>query len=271
MSWAPSASSKTRSIDDAVVGGEGPEGSQPGAEVDDHLIGHLVRDAGHVADGGPGALAVTGGQQRLEDGAQRTHLGRELGRAGRCLAQPEGDGRRQVGGVVHPHGSRLDLHDPPRVGPEQEDVAGGGLDGEVLVHRADGHAVGVEDHPVVARLGDGATAGEGGEPRPTPGPEPTVDGVVVEMGAASSAAGADAPRHQLHHLVEVVTAELGVGRGPARPGRRGRRHRALRLPPPRPPSAGPARRAGRPGARGGRGARPAPRPAAPCTRRARRG
>ena len=39
---------------------------------------------------------------------------------------------------------------------QEEDVAGRRLDREVLVDRADRHAVGIEHHPVVAGLGDGA-------------------------------------------------------------------------------------------------------------------
>ena len=101
------------------------------------------------------------------------------------------------------------------MGTEQEDVPGRGLDGEVLVHRADGDALGIEYDPVVAGLGDGAATGEGGQPGAAPGPEPPVDGVVVQMGAAPAAAGLDPPRDQLDHPVEVRTRQLGVGGRPA--------------------------------------------------------
>ncbi len=76
----------------------------------------------------------------------------------------------QVPGVVHADRADLHLGHPPRVRPEQEDVARRRLDGEVLVHRADGHAVGVEHDAVVARLGDGAAAGQGGQARAAPRP-----------------------------------------------------------------------------------------------------
>ncbi len=95
--------------------------------------------------------------------------------------------------VVHAHRPGLHLDHPPRVGPEKEDVALGGLDGEVLVHRTDGHAVRVEDDAVVPRLGDGAATGQSGEPRSSAGAQPAVDRVVMEMGAPPAASGADAP------------------------------------------------------------------------------
>ena len=84
-------------------------------------------------------------------------------RAGR-LTQPEGDGRRQVPGVVDPDRAHLHLGHPPRVRAQKEDVSRGRLDREVLVDRADRHPVGVEHDAVVTRLGDGAPAGERGQP-----------------------------------------------------------------------------------------------------------
>ena len=101
------------------------------------------------------------------------------------------------------------------MGAEEEDVAGGGLDGEVLVDRSDRHALGVEDDPVVAGLGDGASTGEGGEPRPPARPEATVDGVVVEVGTPSAPSGLDAPGGQLDHLVERLAVQVGEGCGTA--------------------------------------------------------
>ena len=104
---------------------------------------------------------------------------------------------------MHAHGAHLDLGHPPRVGAEQEDVARRRLDREVLVHRAHGHAVGIEHDAVVAGLGDGAAAGQRGQARAPAGPQAPVDGVVVQVGAAASAPGLDAPAGQRHHLVEV--------------------------------------------------------------------
>ena len=119
---------------------------------------------------------------------------------------------------MNPHRADLDLGHPPRVGAEEEDVAGGRLDGEVLVHRAHGHPVGVEHHAVVTGLGDGAAAGQRRQPRPAARPQPAVDRVVVQVSPPPPAARLDAPAHQRDHVVEVLAGQLGVRRGP--PGHR---------------------------------------------------
>ena len=125
--------------------------------------------------------------------SQPTSIG-QLGRAGRGLAQPERDGGGQVAGVGHPDRAGLHLDDPPRVGAEEEDVAGRGLDGEVLVDRADGDPVRIEHHPVVARLGDGASAGQGGQAGPPAGSQPSVDRIVMEVGSPPARARSGCPR-----------------------------------------------------------------------------
>ena len=52
------------------------------------------------------------------------------------------------------------LHDLPRMGAEQEDVALHGLDREVLVHGADEHVARLHQHAVVAGLGNRSARGE---------------------------------------------------------------------------------------------------------------
>ena len=66
--------------------------------------------------------------------------------------------------VVDPDHARLDPADPPRVGAEQEHVAGHGLDGPVLVDGADQGVVRLGQHPVVAELRDRPARGERGDP-----------------------------------------------------------------------------------------------------------
>ena len=46
---------------------------------------------------------------------------------------------------------------------------------------------------------------------PAPGPQPAVDGVVVQVRAAAPAPGLDPPAGQRHHVVEVLAGQLGVG------------------------------------------------------------
>ena len=104
----------------------------------------------------------------------------------------------------------LDLGHPPRVGAEQEDVARGGLDGEVLVHRAHRHAVGVEHDAVVTGLGDGAAAGERGQAGAATGAQAPVHRVVVQVRAAAPPTGLDTPRRQGDRVVEVLPRQVGV-------------------------------------------------------------
>ena len=191
--------------------GSAPERGESGSQVGRDLIGDLFGHPGPGAHGRSCPHAVARGQQRLELGAESADLLGELGGARRRLTQPEGDGGRQVAGIVDAHGPGLDLGDAPGVGAEQEDVAGGGLHGEVLVHRSHGDPVGIEDHAIVARLRDGSSAGEGGQPCAASSAEATVDGVVVEMGAAPTASGLDSPRDQFDHVVEAVPGEVRVG------------------------------------------------------------
>ena len=155
-SWVPSTSSKNRSITTRSWVGSVPRAATTGRQVGDDLVGDLVADPGRSRTRSRAAVLAAVGEAALDRGAERAHLGRELRRPGRRLAEPERDGRRELAGVVHPHGADLDLLHPPRVGAEQEDVADGGLDREVLVHRADRDPVGIEHDPVVAGLGDGA-------------------------------------------------------------------------------------------------------------------
>ena len=69
-----------------------------------------------------------------------------------------------AGGVAHPQDAVRDLHDLPRMGAEQEDVALEGLDREVLVDGADEDVARLHQHAVVAGLGDRAARGEGRQP-----------------------------------------------------------------------------------------------------------
>ena len=154
----------------ALLGGHDAErGPAHGQVVDDHRRG-VGADAGGVGQPPAGAVGVAGGEKLVDPDAQLGHLVRELGGAGRRLAQPERDGGRRVAGVAHAHHPGLDPADLPRVGAEQEDVAGHRLDGPVLVDRADEGVVGLGHHPVVAGLGDGAARGGRRQPGACAGP-----------------------------------------------------------------------------------------------------
>ncbi len=104
---------------------------------------------------------------------------------------------------MHTHRAHLDLGHPPRMRAEKEDVPGHRLDREVLVHRSDRHAFGVEHDAVVAGLGNGAATGQRSETRTTARPQAAVDRVEMQVRAAPSAPRLDAPAGQGDHLVEV--------------------------------------------------------------------
>ena len=112
----------------------------------------------------PGAVGIARGEEARRPSPRSSDTSsRQLGGAGRRLAHPERDGRRRVAGVADPHHAGLDPADLPRVGAEQEDVAGHRLDRPVLVDGADERVVGLGDDAVVAGLGDGAARGDRGE------------------------------------------------------------------------------------------------------------
>ena len=197
--------------DESLPGREVPQRRQAGGAVGDDLLGDLGGHPGAGLHQLARTVAIAGGQQRFERGAQLTHRLGELGRAGRCLTQPEGNGRRQVPGVVDADRAHLHLGHPPRMRAQKEDVSRCRLHGEVLVHRSNRHPVGVEHHAVVAGLGDGAPAGQRGQPGAPPGPKPAVDGVEVQVRAAAPAPGLDPPARQRHDVVEVTAGQLCIG------------------------------------------------------------
>ncbi len=198
-----------------------PPGSRPAArprrasspQACSTWVGAAVEALGAAPSSVPGSVrSVTHGAPQDGD-----LLGELLGPA-RGLAHPEGDGGMRAFGVDHPHLALGDAADAPRVGPQQEDVAHHRLDGEVLVDRAHRRVVGLGDDPVVAHLGDGPAAGEGGQPGPATRAQHGVDAVAVQIGHALAPAGGDALGHQLDDGVEVGSLELGVGGRPAHQG-----------------------------------------------------
>ena len=95
---------------------------------------------------------------------------RQFDRPRRRLAAPERNRRRGAARVFDQHASGSDAPDAPGRIAEQEDVAGHALDGEVLVDGADDVALGMLDDVVQGGVGNGAAAGDRGEPRASSGP-----------------------------------------------------------------------------------------------------
>ena len=225
--------------------------------VDDHR-GRVDRDAGGLHQPRARAVGIAELEELADPLAQCRHLGRELGRARGCLAAPERHGRRRIARVGDAHDAGFDAADLPRVRAEQEDVARHRLDRPVLVDRADEQVVGIGEHAVVADLGDRATRRDRREARALAAAHLAVDRVVVHVSTARSAAGLDAVRRELEHLVELRARQLGVRHGASATSRRARRCPT--------PARRPRRRSAERGCRAGagaggsrRGARRAPR------------
>ena len=103
-------------------------GPDPGAS------GQLAREAGAgLRRGGSGRPAPGRIEAAPQPSEQIAYALGQLGRASRCLAEPEGDVRRQALRVLHPDRAPLDAQDAPRGVAELEDVAGKALDREILV------------------------------------------------------------------------------------------------------------------------------------------
>ena len=164
----------------------------------------------------------------------------------------------------------LDPADAPGGVAEQEDVAGHGLDREVLVERADRGLVGLQHDRVVRVVRDRAARGERGEPRAAPGLEPSRSPGRGAGAPRSGPAASRCPRPACPR-----PARSPRGRAPRRARRGGRGRRARPRPAPRTRrsrrSAGPGRRAARCAGRARRARRGGPRARAPRTRRAGRG
>ena len=164
-----------------------------------NLVGRMHdRIAGHL------------GQQPLNAFPQARHRRGQLWRPRRCLAQPERDAGRLTLCVLDPHPARLDAQDPVRGIAELEDVALQALDGEVLVESADKGAGRLEDDLIVGVVGDRAAAGDGGQSRATPGAQPVIHRIAMQIRGAPSAPCADALGEHPHDVVEVLALEAPV-------------------------------------------------------------
>ncbi|MNF39885.1 hypothetical protein D3C84_208800 [compost metagenome] len=171
-------------------------------------LGRDGLDAGLIAN----QFAATA-QQSLDLLAQARHRGRQLVAAPRRLAEPKGDGRRLAAGVLDPHLARLDAQDAVGLVAQLEDIAGHALDGEVLVEGADRQALGFQQHAVVARVGNGAAAGQGGQAGAAAAAQALVDRIAVQVGGAHAAAAAVAFGEHLQQGVEAFARQADVGRG----------------------------------------------------------
>ena len=89
-----------------------------------------------------------------------------------------------------------------------KDVAGHAFEGEVFVQRADEQLTGQQRDVVVELIGNGAAVGERGQTSRPPRPQPAVDPVMVQVGAASAALGGEAVGEHPHDVQVIAPGQI---------------------------------------------------------------
>ena len=154
-----------------------------------------------------------------EGGDLLAELAYSVGEDGGALggfAFPEGEGGGCAVGVFDEDAAGgFDALDAPAGGAEEDDVAGAGVYGEVLVERGDLDAFGLEDDAVEIGLRDGSAVGDGDAARSAARVEVVLDAVAEEVGSVTASAGFDAFAEERDEGVEVGAGEVAVGVGSA--------------------------------------------------------
>ena len=213
--------------DDGGFGGDGSEGCAAGDDVGDELVGSAGAEAAllHEPGCGRGHFRLSGGDVAGSDvGGEGGDLfaqfadsiGENCGTL-RGFAFPERQsGRRAVGVFDEDAAGGFDALDAPAGGAEEDDVAGAGVDGEVLVECGDLDAFGLEDDAVEVCVGDGAAVGDGDHAGAAAGVEVVLDAVAEEVGTVAAAGGFDAFGEEGEDVVEGLAREVAVGVGAAK-------------------------------------------------------
>ena len=102
----------------------------------------------------------------------------------------------------------MHLEDSVRGIAELEDIARHALEGEVFVQRAHEEFAGHQRDVVVELIGNRAAVGHRSQPGRPPGPQPAVDPVVVQVGAAAAALGGEAVGEHLENVQVDVAGEF---------------------------------------------------------------
>ena len=197
--------------DDGRVGGHDAENRLACAHVGYGLVRARVIDAAE----GDEPFARRDVVAFVDGPAEFADLVREFDGAPRPFAAPKWNRGRRAARVLDAHGAARHAPDHPRRRAQQENVAGLTLDGEVFVDGADRLAVGLRDHVVVGRLGNGAARGDCRHPCAAARAQPAVDAIVVQKRAEAAARGRDAVGEHGHDFVEGAALEIAIGVRPA--------------------------------------------------------
>ncbi len=162
------------------------------------------------------ALRIAQVQSHLP--AQGAHLRRQLMGARRRLARPRGNARRRLARILHLHGALAHRQDAPVHGAQNKNVAFVAVDRKVFRHLPHGELLRHEHHAKVARVGDGAAAGERRQLRAFAGAHLLVHLIHMHQSAPAAPAGGVAVGHHGQHVVKCCVRQLVVGVGPLRPG-----------------------------------------------------
>ena len=192
---------------DVLLGGQHAEAGQLRGRIFDDLRSGGGAQRESVAQPAQRGIAALGFQPRLQLRTQPRHRLRQFDAAARRFAQPERDAGRQALRILHPHLARLDAQDAITGIAELEHVAGHALDREILVDAADDDRLRLQQHAVVADVGNGAARLRGDEPRALAPPQLAVHGVAMQIGGALAETGAEAVGQHPHHLVEVLACQ----------------------------------------------------------------
>jgi hypothetical protein len=109
---------------DVVVRGHDAEHRSPGSDVVDDLVDRRLLERRRTRQPRLGQRDVARGEMPGDRLSQPRHLPRQLGGAGRRLTSPERDRGWLALGVDDPDDAAHHLADLPRMGAQQEDVAG---------------------------------------------------------------------------------------------------------------------------------------------------
>ena len=132
------------------------------------------------------------------------------------FAEPEGESWRSTVGVFDKNAAGgFDALNAPAGVTEEDDVAGPGVDGEVLVEGGYLYPFRLQYYVVESDVGDGPAVGDGYAASSAARMEVAIDCVMKEIGAVPTAAGLDAIGEKGDEFIEAQTCEIAIRIGAA--------------------------------------------------------